>query len=311
MVKSATISQQLPPQHIGAPFSLKDEAAYLVWRDAKLAEAPRSSGDLFVDLADMGKPARAEIDALSDISRCCNMALFRSNPVDPDEAVARRNLKGLVASCGLCRLEDQRSGESDGIVTLEVAAGGDRVGYIPYTNRQVGWHTDGYYNFHGPRRMIRSMVLYCVRRAPSGGANRFLDHEIAYIRLRDLDPAFIEALMHPQAMTIPVNREPDGRIRPENTGPVFILDPGGGALVMRYSRRKHNIVWRDDTVTRAAVAALEAVLDNDELVLKHTLQPGEGIVCNNVLHARTSFTNGDGSGRLLLRVRSYDRIAST
>ncbi len=310
MAKSATISEQLPPYRIGAPFSLKDDAAYLEWRGQKLAKAAQSGSELLVDLADMGKLALTEIDALSDLSRRCNMALFRCDKVDPDEAVARRNLKGLAASCGLCRLEDQRSGESDGIVALEVAESGDRAGYIPYTNRQVGWHTDGYYNFHGSRRMIRAMVLYCVRRAPSGGANQLLDHEIAYIRLRDQDPAFIGALMHPHAMTIPENREPDGRIRPENTGPVFILDPGG-ALVMRYSRRKHNIVWRDDAVTRAAVAALEAVLDNDDLVLEHTLQPGEGIVCNNVLHARTSFITGDGSDRLLLRARSYDRIAAT
>jgi len=45
-------------------------------------------------------------------------------------------------------------------------------------------------------------LLYCAQDATEGGENQLLDHEIAYILLRDADPRFIEALMHPAAMTI-------------------------------------------------------------------------------------------------------------
>ena len=38
------------------------------------------------------------------------------------------------------------------------------------------------------------MLLHCVRDAAEGGVNRFLDHDIAYILLRDAIPTFIAAL---------------------------------------------------------------------------------------------------------------------
>jgi hypothetical protein len=159
--------------------------------------------------------------------------------------------------------------------------------------------------------MIRAMVLYCARDAETGGANSFLDHEIAYIRLRDESPDHIEALMHPEAMIIPANNEPDGTVRPDNVGPVFVVDPATGALAMRYTRRKRNIIWRDDSATRAAVAALEHILDTDEHVISLRLEPGTGILSNNVLHARSGFVSRQGAGRLFYRVRSYNRITGT
>ena len=59
------------------------------------------------------------------------------------------------------------------------------------------------------------MLLHCTAAAETGGENGLLDHEIAYIRLRDKDPDHIEALMHPEAMTIPAramhNTEPSAQ----------------------------------------------------------------------------------------------------
>jgi hypothetical protein len=153
-------------------------------------------------------------------------------------------------------------------------------------------------------------VLHCARDAPEGGVNSLLDQDIAYIRLRDRDPAFIAALMHPEAMTIPAGEEAHGRPRPENTGPVFFVDPATGALVMRYTARKRYVSWRQDPATRAALAALDEVLQNDPLILTYKMRPGEGMVCNNVLHTRTGFDNGGApAGRLLYRVRYYGRVA--
>ena len=78
---------------------------------------------------------------------------------------------------------------------------------------------------------------------------------------------------------------------------------------MRYSRRKRNIEWQNDNITREAVEALEQMLDSDEAVVDVRLRPGEGVICNNVLHARTGFDNGDLKGRLMLRIRSYDAVS--
>jgi alpha-ketoglutarate-dependent taurine dioxygenase len=68
---------------------------------------------------------------------------------------------------------------------------GERKEFIPYTDKPIRWHTDGYYNI--PERTVRGMVLHCVQSAASGGENQLLDHEIAYILLRDENPDFIRA----------------------------------------------------------------------------------------------------------------------
>lgn len=298
------------PDAGGSVFSLGDDQAYRRWRDAKLGTYPRSPDQLMVDVSALSAPTPAELQAVLAACRRANMCLYRSRRHLGDAGETRRALADFARHIGLTHFEDHRSAEADGIVALEVAAEGGRLGYIPYTNRPIGWHTDGYYSYEGPERMIRSMVLHCVRGASTGGENGILDHEIAYIRLRDENPEFIAALMHPQAMIIPANEEPDRRLRAENPGPVFALDPETGRLTMRYTARKRNIRWRADATTQAAVRALERLLREDPLIFRVKLDAGEGLICNNVLHDRTGFETGPGPepGRLLYRIRSYDRI---
>ncbi len=104
------------------------------------------------------------------------------------------------------------------------------------------------------------MILHCVSNAATGGENRLLDHEIAYLQLRDADPAFVAALMQPDAMTIPARTDDAGVVRAAETGPVFSVDPDGGALHMRYTARTRSIEWKDDKAVREAVACLERIL---------------------------------------------------
>jgi alpha-ketoglutarate-dependent taurine dioxygenase len=303
-------SSRRPLTDGAAFFDLGDDQAYRRWRDAKLADYPRSPDELTVDVAALGAPTPAETEAVLRACRRANMCLYRSRQHFGDPLATRRALGGFARHFGLSHFEDHRSADADGIVALEVAAEGGRLGYIPYTNRPIGWHTDGYYNYAGPTQMIRAMLLHCVRSADLGGENGLLDHEIVYIRLRDENPDFIAALIHPQAMTIPSNDEGDGKVRAENTGPVFVLDPDSGELTMRYTARKRNIRWREDAATQAAVRTLERLLSDDPLILRVKLEPGGGVICNNVLHDRIGFDADEGarSGRLLYRIRSYDRI---
>ena len=51
------------------------------------------------------------------------------------------------------------------------------------------------------------MGLHCISPARVGGENALMDPEIAYILLREENPDFIRALMHPQAMEIPAIAE--------------------------------------------------------------------------------------------------------
>ena len=63
----------------------------------------------------------------------------------------------------------------------------------------MNWHTDGYYN--ALEQPVKSFILHCYQQAPVGGENQLLDPEIAYLRLRERNPEFVRALMHPEAMT--------------------------------------------------------------------------------------------------------------
>jgi hypothetical protein len=124
-------------------------------------------------------------------------------------------------------------------------------------------------------------------------------------------PYLIAALMHPSAMTIPPNTEADGRVRPASVGPVFFIDPATRQLQMRYTARKRNVIWRDDDETRAAARFLLDILTGGEpLILKVRLAPGQGLICNNVLHCRSAFENGEieTNGRLIYRMRFLDRV---
>jgi alpha-ketoglutarate-dependent taurine dioxygenase len=288
-----------------SPFAPRQEAAYRAWREAKLAAYPRSVEHIRVPVERLENPTEAEREAIRGRCAVANMALYRTS----EEADPRAALGAFGRAFGLRTAEDHRSAERDGIVRIEVVSGGGRLGYIPYTDRPINWHTDGYYNYHGPGRSIQAMLLHCARAAAAGGENRLLDPEIAYIRLRDEDPELVAALMRADAMTIPENVEPDGKTRPVNVGPVFFVDVATGRLSMRYTARKRNVVWRDDATTRRAAERLEAILNSDPLALTVRLAPGEGLICNNVLHDRSGFEQAEGGeGRLYYRVRYYNRI---
>jgi len=303
-------SQRRQPTGDGRVFMLGDDAAYRDWRDAKLANYPRSIEELTVDVASIAAPSADETRAVLSAIRRANMCRYRCPRHLGDAQAARPALSAFARHFGLHLYEAHRSAEADGIVALEVATQGGRAGYIPYTSHPLGWHTDGYYNYQGPGHMIRSMLLHCIRKAAEGGQNGLLDHEIAYIRLRDENPDHVAALMRQDAMTIPANDEENGKSRVENIGPVFVVDPGTGRLAMRYTARKRNVRWRDDAATRNAARVLERALSEEPLVFFVRLAPGEGVICNNVLHNRDGFSTGpdEEPGRLVYRIRSYDWV---
>lgn len=287
------------------PFSPGDDAAYRRWRDARLAAHPRDPEALWTEIGDLTRLTRTEKDHLLAAIRCTNMAFYRTarqDQVADKEAVFR-----FGQQLGLVRLDHNLCVDEEGLSSITVCDKARGNDYIPYTNKGINWHTDGYYN--DPDHLIRGMILHCVRPAARGGANRLLDPELLYIQLRDRNPAWVQALMHPRAMTIPANLENAVEVRPARTGPVFSVD-AGGALHTRYTHRTRSIQWREDAATAEAVSALRQMLDDGiDGMISHRFQPGEGVICNNVLHERSPFEDHGDSGRLLYRARYYDRIA--
>lgn len=287
-----------------SPFSLAQPSAYAHWRRARLAahEAPMP----VVRIEDLGAPSAAEIGTLLQHCRDRNYAMLRcaEPPADPAPA-----LLAFTRALGLESVDRNLCSAEDGLTPITVRDTGTDNSYIPYTDRPLGWHTDGYYN--PAEFQVRAWLLYCDQPAAEGGDNELLDHEIAYIRLRDQNPEWIRALMAPDALTIPANLESGAGARPAQGGPVFSVSPHDGALHMRYSARQRNVIWKDDAITReAAEALLDLFRGGDSAIVRHRLQRGEGIISNNVLHRRDGFRD-DPTGRhkrLLFRARYYRRL---
>ena len=291
---------------IFAPFDLDNEADYTAWREQKLDDYPTRIEQLIVEINDPRRLTGAEFEALHERCRKTNMAIYASpTGSDPDKAIP----KLLGRQFGLTELDCNMGADDDGVTSLQVVEGKWRSGYIPYTNRPIHWHTDGYYNL--PERQIHGLQLHCVSAAASGGENALLDHEIAYIHLRDRNPEYIRTLMAVNVMTIPPNNENGEQLRPARSGPVFsVLEDG--SLHMRYTARTRSIEWLQDPITQAAVKALNDFLDSSShYIYRATLQPGQGLISNNVLHDRSGFDDDDEHTRQLYRLRYYQRIADT
>jgi len=292
-----------------SPFHPDNAAGYQAWRAAKLAGYPTCGEDLIVKVRDPRELSDAEYRAIWQRIAKTNMAIYAT---DLGEAEDKEALSLLAAQFGLTHLDANWLADEDGISSLtpHEEDGQKRGEFIPYTHKPIRWHTDGYYN--PPERRIWAMALHCVRAADAGGINDLYDHELAYIALRDANPAHIRALMADDAMTIPARIDEQGVARPDEPGPAFLVDSGPQhfpTLHLRYTARTISIAWKQDAATLAAVQALDALLhSNPRGVFSLGLAPGMGVLCNNILHTRSGFSDRPEHRRLLYRARYHDHL---
>lgn len=290
------------------PFALHNNSAYREWRQWKLAHTADAIEELIVEVDNPLSLSTAEYTELLGVIRRNNMVIYAGNSgSDPDKSIPR----AVAERFGLRQLNHNWLADDDGLTSLTVHQAGSHPHYIPYTNRPINWHTDGYYNPNNAQ--VHGLLLHCVHRAARGGENALMDHEIAYLLLRDENPDYIEALMQPDAMTIPPGTDMHGNLREAAVGPVFSINTQSGDLHMRYTARRRNIAWKQDGVTRDAVSFLENLLNSDSrYIYRGTLEPGMGLISNNVLHDRGDFSDLPGQPqRLLYRARYFDRIADS
>jgi len=290
------------------PFELHNARDYARWRDWKLADYPVAASGLTVSISNPGALSAAESAAILAHCRKANMAIYDCG----DSPFGKPLLRHFGRQFGLERLDMNLRADEDSITSLREVPQSAGTHYIPYTSRPLNWHTDGYYN--SPDQQVRGIVMHCVQDAASGGGNRLLDPEIAYLLLRDANPGYIRALMQPDVMTIPANIEAGNQIRAARSGPVFTVEKHSGSLHMRYTARTRSIVWKDDPDTRMAVGFLAELLAGESpWTVSYRLRAGQGIICNNVLHSRSAFSDAAASGRvrLLYRARYHDRIRGT
>ncbi|MBK1644131.1 taurine catabolism dioxygenase TauD [Thiocapsa imhoffii] len=303
---------------MNAPFEPSQaNQAYDHWRARKLSAYPADIDQLRVSVRDLARPEPAELATLRARVTCYNMAIVATAPdqVEPSAMIA------FAAALGLRHSDANHFADPRAVsaITAEPSsstrisaehATPSRADFIPYTRQALNWHTDGYYN--EPDQQVGSWILFCARPARHGGANRMIDHEIAYLRLRDESPDFIAALQHPRAFTIPAHRHAEVTLRPASIGPVFSWT--NGHLHMRYSARTRHVEWLDTPEMDAARVALDRLFsDPNVFTFDYRLQAGEGLISNNVLHCRSSFEDDTdpARARLLYRIRFRERIATT
>ncbi|MBZ0068857.1 MAG: TauD/TfdA family dioxygenase [Thiobacillus sp.] len=279
-------------------FNLDSTDDYQKWRDEKLAAYPGNLGDLVVELGDMTAITDAEKARIMDLVERANMCVYTAGKAE----LSMDSLLSLGKQLGVSDTDkSRRHANSD-----ELTNSGILNRAIPFTTRHVRWHTDATY--YGSDKTIQALFLLCQRPAIEGGSNKVLDHEIMYILLRDKNPEALRVLMSKDCFKY--KNPKTGEIDDHLGGKVFWTNPDG-YLCHRFSFRKMDMAWSEDSDVRAARDELESLMLNESgHVIEGRLESGLGLVSNNVLHTREKLMDSEdpSNKRLLFRTRFYDRV---
>ena len=268
-------------------------AEFLRWAEEKEKNIPQNSDGILVNIHDINNVKTSEIAKIKETIYKYNSCIYSSKIA----LKSNTNLLKFVELVGM-RTYDCNNIESNEISTITPLQN-SKINYIPYTDKPLNWHTDGYYD----KKSIFSWLLHCVNPATQGGENYLLDHELVlreYL-LRNDD---INNLMAEDALTIPASKDTS---RPEISTYIFSFKNKYRRLHMRFSMRKDNI----GTSAKAspAIIKLREIIEGNcaKYSLMYKLQKNEGIITNNILHGRKAFKD-DKVKRKLLRIRSYERL---
>jgi len=126
---------------------------YREWRAAKLDNYPRSATELVTEIEGLLDMSGSQKQAILASCRRANMAIYSCR----DAFVDRKAILNFAGSFGLTQIDHHLCANADGVSELAVAADGVRGDYVPYSNRSLSWHTDGYYN--DASRRLQAVVL--------------------------------------------------------------------------------------------------------------------------------------------------------
>lgn len=274
-------------------FLSSKSSEFLKWAAQKENNIPKNINEISVEIKDINRATKNEISKIRSTLDKFNSCLYRSNR----DLESNSCLLDFAKAVGM-KTFDCNNIEANEISTIS-SIKNEKIQYIPYTNKALNWHTDGYYD----KKPLFSWLLHCINPADDGGENYLLDHELA-MREYVLSYDDIEILMNKRAITIP---ESQGSNRSEISTYIFSFDNDYEKLHMRFSMRKDNIKMSDKTFT--AMSKLTNVIENNcsKYSITYKLAKNEGILSNNILHGRNSFKD-DKVQRKLLRIRSYERL---
>ncbi|MEE9319625.1 MAG: TauD/TfdA family dioxygenase [Granulosicoccus sp.] len=289
-----TLLTPLPPCYDGR------SEQYIHWRSERLhlQKTTQSPCVLLTDKLTNSDNNQALVQLCEQV-RLFGFAHYRLSTENeqPRQVVAKLATTLGLHHCDTGVIQD----EADQLSLLENHANSARSRFLPYSNKAMNWHTDGYYN--AANDVLRSFTLHCLQSASTGGTLTVMDPELLLIALYDEDPQLVLELTHKQAMLLPANVDAEGHDRPDRRVPVLFAHEDE-SLGLRYTTRSQHIQWRSEATRIAAERALELIELHDEWHTAIRLQPGEGIVSRNVLHRRDAFDDeSDTLKRQMLRGR--------
>lgn len=282
-------------------------AAFLRWREQRLADAPANHWQPACHQLQPGHDHALETDVLSAMCADIDSYGFTYYQLPTDYPDTTGAVNSLHRQLGLTDTDSSvLAEETGGPSATAPATGSTRLSrlenrpdtpdnrFLPYTNKAMNWHSDGYYN--APDEEVRSFTLYCVSQAARGGALTILDPHLLLIALYDVNPDAVARLSHPEAMTLPANKDELGHDRPDRHAAVFFSDVGG-RLGTRFTMRQRNIGWRDQPTRQAMQQAVDVAIGLQQWHISLRLQPGQGLISRNVLHRREAFEDAPGQAR--------------
>jgi len=286
---------------MNSPFNLENQTEYSNWREYKLSQYPTNNEKLLVKFH-KNVISKSDVNLIKESIKKYNFAFYEFESVVPD-----KELHKFCSKLGLEKSISNLLSDADNISNITNQEGNrDKISgkeYIPYTDKRLNWHTDGYY--YPIDSAIKSFLLHCVNPAKNGGENFLLDHEIIYIHLRDYNPDFIDVLMQNNIMEIPKNKNVEGS--KNVSGPVFYIDKNN-LLNMRFTSREQNIIWKkNDMIKKIKDFIFEFITHEKKYIFKLLLRKNQGYIANNILHKRESYIDGEKK-RLLKRLRFSNRI---
>ena len=218
------------------------------WRDAKLRGHPTRVEDLIVDVVDPRRLSQAERAALLQRCASANMAVYRSPVTAADKELPRRLGFSSACSGSTATGWPTKTASRDHRRAQPGDAGAAGPSSPTPTARSIG--TRMATTTRAAAHPLDDPALRESR--PQGGENTLMDHEMAYIALRDANPALGARADGRRCDDHPGAHGRGGR-GPRGAERAGVLGrPADGALHMRYTARTRSIVWKDDPATRAA-----------------------------------------------------------
>ena len=143
---------------------------FIEWSAKKDLNIPSNINDLKVSISDINHVSKTEISQIKQKLTKFNCCIYASGTDLDDNSTIMR----FAQSLGM-RTFDSHNIDDSAISTISANKDENNMRYIPYTNKGLNWHTDGYYD----SKPIFSWLLHCIEPALSGGENFLLDHELA------------------------------------------------------------------------------------------------------------------------------------